>query len=482
MKHSSLPYLLSQLSWLAPVTASLAFFIIFTTVSLHRFWQYSVWYYDFGIFYQAISAVARGEAPIIDHFIFSGKNILGDHFHPLIFLISPLYALTQRAETLLVVQALFVALSGLVMYAVGRELLKNRLAAFCFMVVYYSFVGLHNALITEFHELALLPLPLSIFFLGMVKKSWRWYGLGLIGILLTKETTFIIPAWFGLIVALSNRGNWRRIGLATTILSGLYGLVVIKLVIPWFGGMPYYYLTEAMGKSSLFESFGFKMTTVFKTLLSFGFLPVLAPETLGPVLFNWWSRFESEGSRHDLGMHYNAEIAPTLLLGAMMGWKRLTGWLTIFFKQHQRRLQQSSQAGLVMLATFTIFLSLYVFKSPALLFFNPAFYQHTSNFEFLDDLMAAIPEEGVVMAQHNLAGKLAYRQVYILRDNYWKYSPDYIVIDTRDGQEPNNFLGLQDFPALIEALASDPDYEVYYLQGEQMIYQRVDATGEIGGE
>lgn len=75
------------------------------------------------------------------------------------------------------------------------------------------------------------------------------------------------------------------------------------------------------------------------------------------------------------------------------------------------------------------------------------------------------------MAQHNLAGKLAHRQVYILRDNYQKFAPDYIVIDTRDGQEPNNFLGIKDFPGLVSKLAGDPNYEVYYDQGEQKIYQ-----------
>lgn len=52
----------------------ISFFTIFTTISLHRFWQYASWYYDFGIFYQAISAVSHGQAPIIDHFIFHGKT------------------------------------------------------------------------------------------------------------------------------------------------------------------------------------------------------------------------------------------------------------------------------------------------------------------------------------------------------------------------------------------------------------------------
>jgi uncharacterized membrane protein len=443
----------------------LIFTLIFAVVSLHRFWQYSVWYYDFGIFFQAISSVSRLEAPVIDHLILTDKNILGDHFHPLIFIISPLLYFTKVAETLLVVQVLFVAFSGIVLYFVSKHLTKNNLVSLCFLIIYYSFIGLHNALITEFHEIALLTLPLSIFFYGMVKKSKLWFFVGLLGVLFAKETTFIIPLWFGLLLAIRNKGQWRKIGIITSVLSALYVFVVIKFAIPYFSGRDYLYYSDAVSEFSLFDNFYLKASTVFKTLLSFGFLPLLAPDALGPIIFNWWSRFQSAGPRHDLGMHYNAEIAPTLLFASLIAWQRIIGFI-------KKKFHYLAKLFLLLFAGFSLFFSVYLLKSPALLFFNPVFYQHTKNFEFLDNLMEAIPETGVVMAQHNLAGKLAYRKVYMLRNNYKDFSPDYIVIDFREGQEPNNFLGVRDFDLLLNKLATDPEYEVYYLAGEQIIYKK----------
>ena len=59
-------------------------------VSLHRFWQFEVFYYDFGIFDSAIWKAAHFTAPIIDHFVVGGKVIFADHFSPSIFLLSPL--------------------------------------------------------------------------------------------------------------------------------------------------------------------------------------------------------------------------------------------------------------------------------------------------------------------------------------------------------------------------------------------------------
>lgn len=447
-----------------------AFFLVFVTVSLHRYWQYAVWYYDFGIFYQAISAVSQLQPPIIDHYVFTDKNILGDHFHPIIFLISPFMALFKGGEVLLLFQTLFVTLSGIFVYLIAKEILKNKFEAFCILVIYFSFIGLHNALITEFHEIVLLPLPLTIFLYGMVKKHFRWYVLGLAGILLTKETVFFIPVWFGLLIAVKNKGLWRKIGLATVFGSILYSLLIIFMVIPAINGEGYYYLSDTSAKNASLSFFDqLTLKSIVKTLLSFGFLPLLSPETVGPVLFNWLLRILRFGN-FDLGMHYNAEIAPTLILGTAYGYRRLK---KIILTKVKRIPNEYFKYALLFLAIFSLIFSTQILKSPALLFTNKAFYQNTKNHEFLDRLIQHIPEDGVVMAQTNIAAKLAYRKVYFLRENYSDFNPDYIVIDARKGQEPNNFLGIKNYEALIKTLEIDPNYTVLYKQGDQRIYKKV---------
>lgn len=478
-----------------------SFFIVFCTIALNRFWQYATWYYDFGIFYRAISAVAQGQAPIVDHFVFTDKNILADHFHPIIFLVSPFVAIFKRGEVLLIFQSLFVTLSGFFGYLTAKEILlqnsKNNkvkinfviVQSFCLLLIYLFFYGLHTALITEFHEITLLPLPLMMFFYGMTKKNKLWYFVGLLGVLVTKESTFIIPAWFGVLVFIQNKNVWRKIGAITTVFSILYGVLLIKLVFPLFSEEGYSYISGTFNNNNLDEIFinlftKVKITTVIETFTSFGFLPLLAPEMLPPVLFNWWSRFSSIATtRHNLGMHYNAEIAPTLFLATTYGWirfKKLFEFiltklknLKLDFKLKTVFLNKLICVILVVLTSGCIFFSLWILKSPLLLFTNKAFYIHTQNFKFLDDLIAHIPEDGVVMAQTNIAAKIAYRKVYMLRQNYYEFKPDYIVIDTRDGQEPNNFFGVGDFVTLVEKIKLDPNYEIFYDQGEQLIYKRI---------
>lgn len=450
----------------------IAFFAVFTTVSLHRYWQYSAWYYDFGIFYTAISAVSRLEPPIIDHYVFTDQNILGDHFHPLIFLISPFVALFPGGETLLVMQVLFVTLSGIFIYLTAKETLKNKFEAVCLLSIYFSFIGLHNALITEFHEIVLLPLPLSIFFYGMVKKKLKWYGLGFLGILLTKETLFVIPAWFGLLLVLKNWRNkksklWRKIGIATVVAAILYGFLVIFVVIPAINGTEYYYLSDTISrKNNLFFFDTLTVQSIIKTMLSFGFLPLFSPDVFIPVLFNWWLRISRFGN-FDLGMHYNAEIAPTFIFAAVLGWHRLK----LFFKKG-RIAVLFSPIVLFGIALFSFLFSTQILKSPVLLFTNKVFYQNTKNHEFLNRLIEHIPEDGIVMAQTNIAAKLGYRKVYMLRENYADFNPDYIVFDMRAGQEPNNFLNIEDPAKLFDAIEADPKYELLYREGDQRIYKR----------
>ena len=108
------------------VFSIVAFIVIGILVSLHRYWQYEVFYYDFGIFDQAIWNVSQFRPPIIDHLVVGGKWIFADHFSPSIFLLAPLYWLTNRSEIILIVQAAAVGLSGFFLYRIGLLVLKEK--------------------------------------------------------------------------------------------------------------------------------------------------------------------------------------------------------------------------------------------------------------------------------------------------------------------------------------------------------------------
>lgn len=518
MKRENSTILVNQKAQKIDLLASLlitAFFLIFCLVALHRFWQYEAWYYDFGIFDTAIYKVSQFKTPTIDHFVVGGKHIFADHFHPIIFLLSPLYWFTDRPEIILIAQTLVVSLSGFVIYQLANFKLKNKKIALAFLLIYLSFVGLHNALITEFHEITLLPLPLSLFFLALEKRQVKLFCLATFFVLITKESTFIIPLLIctyqffrekstlcasleaykatNYKTAISKSNKWQKIFALTAIVCLVYGLVVIKIVIPHFNTSgAYQYLPSRFNIetiTTLFETR--KIKTIVETLASFAFLPLFAPHTLLPVMVNWFTRFIA-GGRSDLGLHYNAELAPTLIYGTMLGFIKLQQLLAKSTHKLKLQIQHISkkfskkitllnnldkhsiwQLTAYLLAVWAVVFSIYYFKSPALLAFNPAFYAHSKNFAFLNNLVEKVPtNNGVIMAQHNLATRFTHYQTYILRENYQDFEPQYIVVDQRAGQNPNNFLGIQEPEKLFEQLANDSRYSLFYDGGEQKIYQK----------
>lgn len=431
-------------------------------VSLHRFWQYEVFYFDFGIFDQAIWYASRLTPPIIEHLVVPGKWIFADHFSPTIFLLTPLYWFTNRQEVLLIAQAVAVSLSGLVLYYIGRS--------FAVMVAYLLFVGLQNAIITDFHEVTVGTLPLMLLLWSYIARRQKLFWLFLILTLGVKESTAILGATLGLTIMLFDRA-WRRIGFATLVVSAAWGLVATKLIIPSFASKPYGYspvlptgllsnitglFDEAIKRKTLLYSFG-----------SFLFLPLLYPPAWLLILQDFFVRFVPKDTnlRWDLGLHYSAQLAPILGYGAVMAIQKF----------------RRPMLG-VFLIGVAVYLHQFKLHGPLGLAYNRAFYAHTKNFAFLDRLVSQVPKDVTVMAQNNLATRFSHQTVYLLRRNYWDYQPDYIVIDARDGQNPNNFFGIKDYQgiedaeAIIHAIQADPMYETTYQTDNQFVFKKRSAN------
>lgn len=443
-------------------------------VSLHRFWQYEVFYFDFGIFDQALWYASRLTPPVIEHLVVSGKWIFADHFSPTIFLLSPLYWLTDRQEVLLIAQALAVSLSGLVLYRIGQRVLKDHLLSFAVMVAYLLFVGLQNAIITDFHEVTVGTLPLMLPLWAFVARRQRLFWLFLFLTLGIKESTAILGATLGLTIMLTDR-KWRRIGLATLIISIAWGLIATKLVIPFFAGGSYGYNpilpTELWGHIAGFFNEAIKRKTLLYSFGSFLFLPLLYPPAWLLMIQDFYIRFVPKDTnlRWDLGLHYSAQIAPIMGYATIMALARIKILKDISWSRYVI-------AGFLLLTT--IFLHQFKLHGPLGLAYNPAFYAHTKNFAFLDALVSQVPKGMTVMAQNNLATRFSHQTVYLLRRNYWDYQSDYIVIDARDGQNPNNFFGIKDYKGIgdveeiISTIRADPTYQTVYQTDKQYVFKK----------
>lgn len=437
-------------------------------VSLHRFWQYEASLIDFGHFDQIIWNISRFQEPIVNHFIHGRINAFGDHLTPSVALISPLYWITNKSEMILVVQAVAVGLSGIFLYDIGRVVLKNKTLSLSVLVSYFLFVGLQNAVITEFHELTVMTLPFMIAFWALVKNKIPLYFIFLIISLGFKESTFALGIGLGIALFFLEK-KWKNIGVATIILSCIWGVLALKVIIPYFSSGEYLY-TSAIpegisGKVTAFFDVPEKRRTIFFSFFSFSFLPILSPEFWLMILQDYAGRFLPSGfvTRWNLGLHYNAQSAIILSLASIYGLRRL---LKI------KLINKYKTFIAIVIIINSIFLFRFIMHGPFLLAINPEFYRHTSDFKFLNDMVKKVPKDASIMTQNNLGTRFTHQPVSLVKLDYDSAKPDYILLDVREGQGPNNYFGSDNLDSILDKLKVDKNYILVSKTGDQYLFMR----------
>jgi uncharacterized membrane protein len=462
-------------SWWPHIALLAIWFLVINVVSVLRFEQFEVYYFDHGIFDQALWKMAHFQTPYVDHLQLAPLNQLGDHFGPAMFILVPLYWVTSGYLSIIFLQNIFVILSGVLLFLIAREKVKSKLLVFAILFAYAFFVGMQNALIANFHTELPALFTLAVVLWAIEKKKWRTYWIFLILTLGLKET------FFGLGIALAFFLWFRRekkIAVYTFIYSVIYFIFVTKLVIPYVSHGKYGY-DSPMFKRNVFENtvryfYPFiKLKTLFVGFATFGFLSLLAFSFLPVILMDYFARFvyADTPSRIDLGLHYNAIVTLLLANGAVLGVSRFR----TFF---ERRYVSAFWAIAIILATLYFHQTLH---GPLGLFYNSVFYTQTKNVNFLRSFIARIPNRGLVMTQNNFAVRLTHsHNVMLLRGNYWLWMPDVIAFDVREGQNPNNYWPLDPaaFRGMQEFIKSDPNYKQIDSSREQLIYVKNDSLNK----
>lgn len=439
-----------------------------SVVSVLRYWQYEVFYYDFGIFDQAIWQVSRFKSPIVQNLALGKSIIFADHFSPSIFLYSPLYWFTNRSEILLIAQAVTVGLSGLFIYLTAKQLIKDKLVSFSILILYFLFVGLQNAIIFDFHELTVMTLPLSLVFYFIVKKNIRLFLLSLIVMLGFKETTFLVGIGIAIVIFFYNK-NWRKISILTLGISLFWGVISIKLLIPHFSHGTYLYSpnipNSIQDKLLSFFNFPEKRRTLLFSFSSFSFMPLLSPSFYALIIQDYATRFMPLNfvTRWGLTFHYNSLSAVILTLSSAFGFRKLLNFKII------KKLRIVIVLVIILNA---VILNRFVLNGPLNLFYNKTFYNHTKDLKFLDNLVGKIPKNKSITTQNNLAVRFDHQDVMILHSNYYDSKPDYILMDLRPGQGANNLYGTSDVEKILKNINKDPNYEIFYKTDYQYIFQR----------
>lgn len=397
---------------------------VYTLFSVRQWARFEVPSWDLGIFTQVLRRYSELQAPVVT-IKGEGFMILGDHFHPLLVLLAPVYRLFPSALTLLVVQAVLIGVSAVIVTACAARHLGTVAGALLGLAYGLSW-GLQSAVASQFHEIALAVPLLAACCAALVRRDHRAAALWAAPLVLVKEDLGITVAAVGLVLVI--RGS-RRLGAGLIIGGAAAFWVTTKVILPALNpdGVWDYaddsilsLLSTDLGGAVnvLLAGAGEKLLLVVSVFAITAFLALRSPIALITLpTFAW--RLSSDVPFHwDLHWHYSAVLMPVVFLAAVDALRLLPALL---------RRARLVAAGLlvVSLGVSTSF--------PLADLVDPRTYAPSPHDGGAHAALALVPDGAVVATDITLMASLAPRaQVYWV-GNEGNPVPDYVVVNRSSG-------------------------------------------------
>lgn len=181
---------------------------LYIPYSLAQWRGYQVPSWDLAIFSQAVKAYAHGQAPIVP-VKGPGFNLLGDHFHPILVLLAPLWRLWPSPLTLLIAQDLLLAASAWPLTRLAVRSL-GPIAGAALGLAYITSWGLQGAVGAQFHEIAFAVPMLAWAGAAYVRRRWLVCAAWLTPLVLVKEDLGLTVLMGGLAIAWQAWWDGRR--------------------------------------------------------------------------------------------------------------------------------------------------------------------------------------------------------------------------------------------------------------------------------
>jgi uncharacterized membrane protein len=421
------------ISWqpatMVPIALALLAACGYAAASIYRHNVFASNAFDLGVQDQTVWGYSRLQ--MIPNTVEMIRNLLGDHFHPILMAIAPLYWIWDDARVLLIVQAALLGLGGLPIFWWARRQL-GLVAAIAFEVAYLVFWGLLSGVIYDFHHIVFAVPAVSFgIYAALTRNNRLLWAMVLVG-LLTRENVALTFAALGVYIAISQR-RWQLAGAVVAICLAWF-IAVVEFVMPAIAGMPYTHWTytalgSGPGSAVLhlirhpISSLALLFDNITKLKLWAGllgawlFLPLLSPlfiVAIPELLERLWS---SNPALWSASFHYSMIIAPILAFASIDTLVRLRRWLGGRWRQPLTQAASFAvlAAGLVM--TFGLVRPLDELGS----------YSWAGQAGDIQACLNVIPATASVSASDGLLPHLSHRyQIYLLT---MRTDADYIAID-----------------------------------------------------
>jgi len=479
---------------------AVAVFCAYAAISLLRLLQLNPSSWDLGIYTEYVKQYAGLRAPIVD-IRAPGFNLLGDHFQPLVAVLAPFFRVFPSSATLLVAQALLVAVSVFPVSQVARE--KLGLGPSRAIAVAYGFSwGLQQLARFDFHEIA-LAIPLLAFSLsalarGRTRAAVCWA----LPLVFVKEDQGFTVAAIGLYLVFAGlyASGPARCGSGTIqpcrhpgaadidlrrVAAGQFLLVwgvawsflAIGVIIPHFNPAHHYdywsdggilapggHLTEAGLARQLIHAWPAKLETVGVLLLPVAFIALRSPLILiaAPSLL---LRFTStDSSFWGTYWHYNATLMPVIFIAAADALARMSAR------------SRTGRLGAALTGTWRLGPALMVLIAIPVAFLFPLSglwhaqtYQISQHVAAAEAAMARVPDGATVLTTLDLLAPLAARTDTFWFGNSGNPRTEYIVFD---GHDSDYSPAIKNVPAFIASFYPPHTYTQIYETGGVYVFRR----------
>jgi uncharacterized membrane protein len=266
---------------------------------------------------------------------------LAQHVEPIFLLLPILYAFHADPRILLTFQTLAITTGALPTFLLTRKFIPVwPLLAPVMAATYLFSPALMGENLFDFHPVALVTSLVLYAVLALTYRRYTWFAICCLIAAACKEEVPVALALFGLIII------WKyklpRLGIVLFVVGIAWSLIAFQVVIPHFNigaeNNNFWYRYKALGSTPkaaivnilyhpwILFSMYFTLNRVYyviNLLRSTGFLALLGPEWLLPILFSLAINILSKDSPLYSGVyHYNAVIIPFITIATIHGCRR----------------------------------------------------------------------------------------------------------------------------------------------------------------
>ena len=416
LKIKFLQWTKTPIFWAIAIALVYACVMMYITIHLmHDSFHTSA--FDLGVFTEELKYTLQGKilySPAI------GGSQFAPHFSPVLLLLVPIYWLFPHVQMLLVVQSLLLAFSGYIIYVIARDYNYSHRASLILECLFFVNPLVWGVALFDFHEVVFAIPALLVMFLGLKKKNWIFFGLGLIFVLASKEDAVVTLGIFGAVLIIFDYWQHKKVQKTSIIifLSAIltYGIGIVVSHLASGGDhvrlLSYFTSRYAYVGLPLSQAIPIAAKTVFSIsslfligayLAPLAFLPFLSPKLVIHALFILLSGILSTNTnQHDILMQYPAAALPFLFMAfiEVLPRVRMNQQIQLYMKRTNNRV----------LAYSVIFLVIISFSIISQGRINIASFPDKHD-EALNQVIALIPDNATVTASNIIFPHICTRTV-----------------------------------------------------------------------